>query len=421
MAPIHVTIQGAVYAAASRHVKNRAHTSPQGQFAARLAGLLLAVLSANGCTAPVRIAWEQPWRGHLLVMRYAVEPLYGLSADGIQALVERDLETIRRLGIEAVLAAHVDDANRRMLMSAAEAAGLALILPDRVIAHYVRTGHVDDTYGSWQKMTDARCRSLPPGAPVLAMDIGYVANDEAARRAGAVAGQMARVAPHLPAMATLGPAVTSPPDRIGPIASIGTDRRPVRPGSGSASEPAGPPPLGKVRINQRVVPDTDTVRRWFAAYHAGLAAGMTAGVVFDSYRKVPGQWQGLVDKRGRIPVSSAAAFKQLLDRARTWGSRLTGARPQTIAGAGERDPDLEPTLLVRGRQRFVLIRNVSEERFVRGRVVLPTRLGNEPVRRLVGVPGETNALGGRVVEPTTGRLELPVDLPPGGADLYEVF
>jgi hypothetical protein len=168
--------------------------------------------------------------------------------------------------------------------------------------------------------------------------------------------------------------------------------------------------------------DAETsVHDWLGLYHAGLAAGFTHGLILDAYIPLPDGRGGVAAKDGALPVAHSAAVKRIVARARRWGPLLHGLRPEALSGAHAYDEDVDVVAFCHGLRRLVLIRNVSATRFIRSHVVLPDGIAGRPVDRVVEVPAEPDAVGGRVVPARRGTIRVPIDLGPGGARLYEAF
>ena len=162
------------------------------------------------------------------------------------------------------------------------------------------------------------------------------------------------------------------------------------------------------------------VEAWLRQYHKELAAGHTAGLLFDRYRRLPGSPGGFV-RHDRSPLGSElAAIKQITDRATRWGACLHGAKvispDEPAASAG-----LSICCLARGSRRFVLVRNTSPDRFKRGPLTLPPDMMLGEVARAIEIPPTSARPVGAVRQAERGRITLDVELRPGDGALFEIF
>ncbi len=160
---------------------------------------------------------------------------------------------------------------------------------------------------------------------------------------------------------------------------------------------------------------------WLRQYHQGLIDGRLAGLVFDRYRRIPGDGPGIITQGGPPDPARLAAVKELAARARLWGPRLTGATPGPLRLGASADADLSVTAFDHGRRLYVLVFNRSADRYTRSEVVLPELINGASPSRAVEVPASMSNPVGRVVNPHRGRIGLPVDLRPGDAVLFEIF
>jgi hypothetical protein len=162
-------------------------------------------------------------------------------------------------------------------------------------------------------------------------------------------------------------------------------------------------------------------QRWLGQYHAGLAAGLTGGIVADGFRMVPGRWRGLVEGTDPLSVRESTAIRRITARAANWGPKLRRLVPRPIDPLGHSSERLRAVLFSGTKRRFVLLVNASSDQFLRRTVELPATLATKPVKRAVLVPPEEHIIAGEVVQARGGRLALPVDLAPGDACLWELF
>ena len=164
-----------------------------------------------------------------------------------------------------------------------------------------------------------------------------------------------------------------------------------------------------------------TVARWWKRFHVGLAQGLTGGLAFD---RVPGVEGGISAAEGgnaTVTVEYAAALKGIAARMRAWGPMLDrlALRPAPILA--EPVEGLQIALFARDRRRLLLLVNRSADRVLRSTLTLPDRIDGQTASRLVQVPAGPGLELGTVVRAARGMFNLPVEIGPGEAMLFEAF
>jgi len=336
----------------------------------------------SGCaTAPAR-----PADRYLVALRYDVEPV--LAEHGPEPgmdIVRHDLARAAELGFNCVLLGHVDERDVAGLLDAAAEVGLSLAVPSRSGAYFVRTGCGGNGPAGRTNLAGAMPRAVTAHAAFAAMVVERGADEESAQRSRRLAATLERRG--------VACAVWGRKDQTEGLATI-------RVGDAGASDTQG----------------------WLAQFHAGLAAGLTDGVVIDRYRATPGDPPGLASRDGSISPARVAALGEVLTRGLRWGRRLIRARAAPISQTPPpAEGDVMLVLLSQGRRSYVLVFNPATEGYLRREVGMPETVPGGRFHRAVEVPPSASRLAGRVVDARAGQLLLPVDLRPGDAALFELF
>jgi hypothetical protein len=350
--------------------------------------LIWLALPTSGCTS-VRSGADA---AYLIAVGYDVEPVF--VEKGRREAVEtvrRDFQDIAEVGFTGVLLRHVDDADRGAVLDIAEENGLRAAVPQRSFDHYLLTGMLPPGCGSKTDLVLAASSRIAHHPSFAA----FVVNCARSRSAGRRGAGLCRL---LEQHGVPGVTVDS---RNGDPTAVALAR--IDPGATEGDR------------------GSSLVETWLAQFHAGLASGRTAGLVFDRYRRPPGDPRGLVASRGAPGPTDRAAIKHILTRAQQWGPTLYRAVPAPTANTTSDVDDLSAAALVRGKRRFVLVLNRSMERYARGNVLLPESIGGKAVTRAVEVPPSPADAAGRVIEPQRGRITLSAALRPGDAALFEIF
>jgi len=331
---------------------------------------------------------SNPYR---LLPAYDVEPVFAAEAS-VSALekIRGDFRAIGAFGFDTIMLRHVDPVLRKSVLDVAADEGLDAALVVQELQHYVRTG--TGPGGSNDGAKAAR--------EVMDEFVGHVSMAAVVIETGASARATQRGAALCAAIEAGGTSCAL----IGGVAN--------------------PPRQSLVRLDTRAAEDdggTSLLEAWLGAYHRGLIAGRTQGVVFDKHSRAPGDGPALADPGGIARPSVAAAIHEIKERGYLWGPRLMNTKPARLAGHRSTAPEVSVTALSRGARRYVLVFNGSNASYSRGEVVLTARFGSAAVSRAVEVPTSRARPSGRVVEARDGLLVLLVDLRPGDAALFEMF
>lgn len=372
--------------------------------------LCLSMAALAGCVQPQatgpRQAAQSAARDPVVAVWYYL-PAGASDGAALSAAVERDFAIMAQLGIDTVLLRLCPPKSLPAVCRAAQRHDLAVVAPDPAATRFVRSG-----LGRERVLADGE--EFPAHPVLTGRLIGAIVNPQTARRAATVveAARSARTSQTLWAQLGETEAAIELPalDRIvhGPAGS-----------KNPASRGAGPGGLQTVVCKVLRGQEEATSRTWLADYHRGLLRGETGGVVFDSFRTLPGKYQGLVEKNEPIGPERAATVRKIAARAAAWGPVLAGLKPAPLA-APDPGPNLRAGLLVSSSRRCLLVVNESPTQFVHRKWTCPLPLGGS-VTRAVAVPTAENMLPGAVHTVGDGGLVIPLDLPPGEAALFELF
>lgn len=405
--------EGGVYSPGAAGVKPPfAHVNTAARVAA---GGLTLLLGACASPAPTVLA-----PNYAVAVRYAVEPVRLTHGDTLPDAIERDFSGIRELGFDMVWLSQVADDDRDVVLAAAHNNGVAVLLPDRSILYYVRTGRLGRGMAGVKPLVRSRLPADGFHGPVAGLFVGTAADVATYRRCVEVAGAVAELAPGLMVAVFVHPGYVLPSKPPGNLVAIVT-ANPATPLGRSGDTTRNPRAFVRVPVGQSAADSTPMLHQWLNTYHAGLAAGATGGVVFDAYAETPGRMHGLAPGDDSRQAERSAAAKEVIDRARRWGPLLLETSPQPITQPRVFDDSLRLVLFAKSRRRFLMVWNTSTERFVRGRVSVPETIAGSRVSRAVEVPGDPGTVGGEVIERHRGGMDLAVDLAPGDATLYELF
>ncbi len=331
----------------------------------------------------------------MISARYDVEPVLAATPrEAALRTIARDFARIRELGFTAVSLEHVADTDRTMVVKSARSEGIEVALAVPELDRYVTTGRLS---GGHDSVLDLVTAELPrEGKSSRAPVVIVKANRGSAPR-------------------TRAEAVCRALDESGRrYALVGL------PSESTDDRGIAAPAVIDVCVDDRASAG-DTLEAWLGQYHGALMAGRTGGVIFDRFRRIPGDPAGIdAPSRKRSPAY-LAALKALLDRARVWGEPLHGAAPVVTAGLASAFDDVAVGALAREKRRFILIANRSNERHVRETIRLPEIVGGRVVRRAVEIPASSTRPAGRVIEAIRGQVALSVALRPGDAALFEIF
>lgn len=362
-----------------------------------LAVLLPALLTLPGC------AVTPPTPRHLLALRYDGAPApAGRTPEQPRTTFRRDLGTLADLGFPTVVLTNVDDAERVLLLDAAEEVGLTAVVGARSAQQQLARGEA-----AGQALRRELKRAWP--AELRA----HPAWEAALLDARTSTTQYHRALQWARALSTV-------PLRI---VCLG-------PNVGVRDEP-GILTIQTTQLDLEL--DASLTQQALWRYHMGLQTGRTGGLLFDRYRALPPDAAGLVGPAEPLSPALSSAVQALAERAGRWGPKLYGARARAVpiststyhSAAGTRRTarrgDLAVTEFVRGNRRYLMVFNRALDRHVRGPCVLPALIGELEVRRAVEIPGSSARVAGQVVRARTGELTLQLDLRPADAVLYELF
>jgi len=365
-----------------------------------LSALLLA--TSAGCTAPVKVCGP-----YVIGMSYGVE-VAAAQADGdADQVLDRDFASLVKLGFDTVIIRHVEDGERGGVVEAARRCGLGVAVPSRDVLYYVRTGHMPEGCDSVGALVRASWAVGGGGEMPMAV-LGEVVDAATASRAREVAAALRKRDDRWSTFARV---------YCSERADSTVAARPV-----DAAIEGAPGDLVLLQCRQGVAGSDDRAGwDWLRQYHAGLAAGLTGGVVVDGFRVVPGRWRGLVEGADSVSVRRATAIRRITSRAAVWGPKLRRLRARPIEPVGHSSDRVRAVLFSGSKRRFVLLFNSSQDQFLHRAVQVPGTLDSKPAHRAVFVAPEEHLIAGDVVPARGGRLELPIDLAPGDACLWEIF
>ncbi len=370
-------------------------------------GVVLLLVTLAGCAAPPGGPTARPYP---VGVAYNLDLATTAAPSASPAAMAADFAQIGQLGFDTVVAPQILGAGWKEAVRAAGQEGLALAGPPREVLYYLRSGRLPN---GCRDVAELAARNSPSELPKIVL-LGDVVDAATAERAKGLAGAYREL--------------PNPPVTLALLAGPDVEPSMVQPAVGLAAcfpEWAGRGPAGAAMRLDCLLHRNETIprasARWLKQYHAGLAAGLTGGVIVESPSVVPGQWRGQVvgpDRSGRV---RGQVLRQIAARASRWGSRLRRVAPRDIRPLGPVSDSLRVVLFSGDKRRFVMLFNTSTERFVRGSVDLPAALGSRPVRRAVRVPDGPYEPVGEIAEPHTGGLSLDMDLAPGDAALWELF
>ncbi len=373
----------------------------------QLAGLWLV---AGGCAAPPAASPLYP-----VGVYYGVETLIAQPGGLSDGMLEQDFTTIDKLGFNTVFVRHAEDQDVGRVVGAATRTNLAAAVSARRVLYYVRTGLLPEDCDS----VEALVRSTRPKSPdvagaTLIRNMGTAVDKATASRVARLASAVASDKTGVRTVAVW----AGPPDVDGALRShLSWLAR--SPGS-ATGRPAGDMLLLECVDRQGTRPQRDGAR-WLADYHAGLAAGLTGGLVVDRFRVIPGQWRALAEGREPVSAERATAIRRVAARAALWGPKLRKLVPQDLEPLNPSGADPRIVLFAGPKRRFIMLFNSLETDFVHRKVNLPATLGGRPVKRVVAVPADDHVIGGEVVAARGPTLTIAADLAPGDASLWEVF
>lgn len=403
-----------VYPRGNTSVNPAEHTTRVGRVHALATALTVLVATGVGCE-PIRVQMSPyPEAAFYPVgIWYGVEPVCATWRGDPAERINMDLATVSRMGLNTVFCRHLDSGTLPAVTAAARRHHLKIVLPDRSAQYYVMTGKGEPRSSPAARLTDS---SGTAAGVLCAVDIGRAADRKSAERLERVAASY-RFDPALPS--TFAQTTSSLPGSVAFLAAMPVSHasEPV-PAQG---RPAGRPMMTLLCDHRPRQSSADAVRRWIWRFHAGLARGLTGGLVIDQYHSIPGRGSALVDADGLVDVQRINTIRRIADRMRRWGSMLDrlDQRPfVATTGIGE---ELSLTLFSRNRRRLLLVFNRSESEYVKTTVTLDAYIGALPTQHMVEVPGDASMALGAVTKASRGRITLRLNIAPGDARLYELF
>jgi len=370
-------------------------------------GMALLSVLTSGCAAPRQHA-PAPVHFNPIGVWYAVECAANPSND-LPPMLDRDFESIARAGLNAVFVKHCAPDDWNDVMEAAARQGLRVVVTDPVSVRFLRSG---TKRGSLFSADSAMKRAVVAGRYV-----GFVVDEVTHRRARRLATQARAMSPPIPTCVQVTKVATFDLSAFDYVIRANPTIA-----SGSPAVGAAPARWVNTVVCRRHRRDEEaTVRSWLGAFHMGLARGFVGGVVFDTYRSLPGNWDGIV--RGSEPPSPerTAMLRRIVSRAKRWCPLLRGLSARRLPDLRTSASDLHATCFRGDKRRFLLIVNASPTRFTRTTVELPSLIERSPVARAVTVSTDEDTTVGAVFRVQRGKLRIPIDLPPGEAELFELF
>ncbi len=360
---------------------------------AALAVLLAGFAAPGGCTAPNRTGRES-WP---VAIRYDVEPRFvGRSPEAAIEAISGDFATIADLGFDRVVLRQVDDIDRGAVLTAAAAAGLKAAIPDSHVQHYLRTGVLPPGVRSPSALLRSIPRPLLGHPAIWAVEIRVGNHPEAWRRFGEL--------------------TAAGGTRNTPLILLGDS--PAREGRGGLT----PSSFATISADvNALTPNQSLTEHWLRQLHAGFIAGRTAGLVIDRFRSLPGEVDGLIPPGQTLGVTARTAIEETAIRAGRWGPLLHGRNVESLVLDQPDEEALKSAVFTGGKRRYVLVFNASPDRYFRGEIALPVRLGNQPATRVVEIPSSRDRTAGRVFPAMGGVIPVSAQLRPGNAVLLEIF
>lgn len=362
----------------------RLYAKPSPIVKKRLLGLAPVWMSLSaGCAVSPGPAGES----FIVGIRYDVEPRrIAVSDDALPDKARGDFVSMAALGFDTVILQHVTDADRLPLLDLAAECGLKLMLPDRDIDHFIKTG-------------------MGPGA-------GPMQSKEFLDQVQVVASHPAFAGVILPAVVGI-----AAQKRTQSVRQALAERH-ISVLCLSAGGPSAPAIIQSAPVWDGA--SSEASARLLAQYFAALRAGRTGGIVVDRFARLPGDPPGLHDPTNEVLAGHRAAVDALLSRARRWGPLLAGAQALELSPP-DGSTDLTLTMLRRGSRTYLLIAATDPHRFVRREVRLPVSWQGQTLSRAVEIPPTAQEGAGDVFLGRGREVIVSLSLRPGDAALFEMF
>lgn len=396
----------------SRRTSGRTCAAVYGWFCAPVKRIIAAALALGlaGC-APVEpqlepVVQSVPPAG----MWYSVE-LAATAPAGLAETLQRDFANFAAMGLDLVLVEHCAPAEMPAVIAEAGNRQLRLIVADPVAERYVRSG--------WQRSGwFAPPAVVPQRHAVAARFIGCVIDETTLQRALALAGVAQGAGLALAVDVDVRMADRVPPGAFAYVfwrdAARGEPQRLV-------NEDAVRGGVRTVICARGAGGEQHAVRAWMAAYHLGLSQGQSGGVVFDTYRALPASARGVVVAGEALTPERIAIVRRIVERCRRWHELLAGLSVHEARNVPVRDVDVRVALLASPRRQCLLIVNPSPDKFARGQLTLNTGIARTAFDRAVSVTTREDTMVGSVHRVVGSRLDIPLALAPGEAELFELF
>lgn len=396
-----------VYVPSARPVKQPARKGPDRLLPGSILLWAAALMCATGCAIPSRSTGVLPYP---VAMTYNAELAYLLFPDNALAIIQADLAQMRSLGFDTVALRHLARDRFEAVSTLAQDAGLQIAATPPSIHAFLRSGALPADCASVNQLV-AKI-NLSYKMPLLLL--GPLADAGSAQRADRIAQAWPRMTrPPVFLAWVVDPTAAS---ALGPAVDL----------LAATLETVPLPRAGTVMLldcrRDADMSLADAQPAWLADYHAGLAGGLTGGLIVQGYRAVSSLRRGLVQREDRGGYDLSTGLRRLTDRARQWGPRLRRSQPSPLKSVTSLDPALQLVLFAGAKRRLVLMHNTATDRYLRGQARLaPDSLGTPPVLRAVQVPPDPQQVAGQVIPTGTASLNLPFELAPGDAILWELF
>jgi len=369
---------------------------------------LTATLTLTGC-APLQPTVEPVQQAALPVgMWYSVE-LAATSPAGLRDTLQRDFDNFATMGLDLILVQHCTPTDIADVIEIAGNRKLHLIVADPVAEHYLRSG---SRRSGWF----APPAVVPQRHAVVARYVGRVVDMPTLQRAIELADVAKRAGLPLAVEVDARMADRVPPGTFAYVFWHDTD------------DPQRYAPADAVRGGVRTVAcirggggEQHAVRAWLAEYHLGLAQAETGGVVFDTFRALPASPRGVVVMGEALTPERIAMIRRIADRCRRWHELLAGLGVHDARSVPVREVDVRVAVLASPRRQCLLVVNPSADKFARGQLTLNAAMAANAFDRAVSATTSEDTMVGAVYHVTNNRLEIPVTLAPGEAELYELF
>ncbi len=354
-------------------------------------------------------------------VRYSVQTAISCSETGMKSVIERDFAAIKKMGMDTICLRHCHPQETNSVLESIAACGLKAIVDDPAAIRYVKSG---SSSGSLLSSNEEYWTS-----PVITFRyIGHIVDEITLKRA-ATCAKAARNK-NLKTCVSIDLSFWKTGDlqrqsidvfdsvvweNLAEEGSHSFDSAVISPGSPSRLN------VQAVRCRQYRKSELETVRQWLGEYHLGLTRGCCDGVVFDTYRTLPGDWSGIVIGNSQPSPERGTMIRKISDRCRNWNEYLAGLKVQPVETIENKPEEIKTALFSKGSRKYLLIVNRSYSRFFRSRLSFPTVLGDAHIDRAVTVSTAEDSMIGSVYRVHNQQLRIDLDLSPGEARLFELF